>query len=515
MSYRRNAKKRKKPAYLPKKREMVAGCWHVSRELNAEYHIDREGSEAEIGLFEDQFSNLIAYAPQDGIYKFYYICPQCIPETFEDFYLEIYPTLTDITPENKSSRKKLAAYLKQKNITIEDLNALLKTHSFGQQPAIGDHTHICEHLDQWRVPIVIKVDDGFTHIEAIADDIMGEDIKQPQFLIFCPTCIAEWDPELTYEVVEEKTWNSQLDRWLKTTYPIFRTATEFFEWLMERLEDEEEDLEDYEYDGPDLGEIVLLCDHLDPNSIVEEAEIETIHGDEEPYFIPKTDISVKWVAACEKCTGDTDSPYQVAKSKTKNKQLHQWSNIDYIKLVIDGIGSHFAFDDGLDVEALVNEVCNILETPEQFFDRNSPVWQLALNWAPEFFDTQVLTAETSLGDEIKQAQISGEGWISRREKDPTTKENMVVKENAAVIFEDFHFVVIVTTLLAPDPELLASLGPAVDATGAVPFTITIRKTADRREFTFLFDNQFKAEEFADALPEDGEFDVDIIELEEE
>jgi len=324
MSYRRNAKKSKRPAYFPKKRDLVAGCDHVDAELHADFDLSRYGQIADTDLFENQFSNLTVYEPNDDIYRYYYICPQCLPESFEDFYLNVYPALSDVTPENKQQRQKLSTYLSEKNIKAVSLPSLLRTHALGSEPSIGDHVHICEHMDKWLVPIIIQVDDGFTEIEAYGDE--GENVEQPDFLIFCPTCIAEWDPEEIYEVVEEKTWNKRIQRWLKKTYPIFRTATEFFEWLFEKLEEEAEDIEDYEYNGPVLGEPVLLCDHLDPEMLIEEAEIEPIFSDRSQFTLPGSDVSPLWIAACTECTSQTDTPYQVAQSKTKNKQLHHWTH---------------------------------------------------------------------------------------------------------------------------------------------------------------------------------------------
>ena len=445
------------------------------------------------------------------IYRYYYICPQCLPESFEDFYLNVYPALSDVTPENKQQRQKLSTYLSEKNIKAVSLPSLLRTHALGSEPSIGDHVHICEHMDKWLVPIIIQVDDGFTEIEAYGDE--GENVEQPDFLIFCPTCIAEWDPEEIYEVVEEKTWNKRIQRWLKKTYPIFRTATEFFEWLFEKLEEEAEDIEDYEYNGPVLGEPVLLCDHLDPEMLIEEAEIEPIFSDRSQFTLPGSDVSPLWIAACTECTSQTDTPYQVAQSKTKNKQLHHWTHSDTVKLVVEDIGDQFVHESGLTAEPLVNAICEILDAPEQFFDQNSLVWQITLNWAPEFFDTQLAPEGAPLGDDIKHAHLAGEGWITRHEKHPLTKQASIVHENAAVIFEDYDFVVLITTTLDSDPILDNSIEEALQNTGGVKFTITVIESTDRKELAFLFDNQFKVEEFVESLPEEGEFEVDIIELE--
>jgi hypothetical protein len=406
MHRRRNAKRPRKPqhpAHFPKYKEDVGVCEHVERDLHGAEDI-KDDPEHESLLFEDQFSKLTIIEATDGVYRLYLLCPQCKPSSLEELYLDKYPTLVESKMKPKKHYTHVLSWLKTKVVDVVQTNQLFRSHALGTAPGKGDHVHICEHCDGWHIALAVQMDDDEVEIAVFAND---EDLKQPTHLIICPDCVADFDPEELYEDIIPKNWDDEDQEWLNSCHVIFEKASDFFERMFEKLEEEAEGLEDgdFEYEGPALDEPILLCDHLKTKTLVDEGSLDYINEDMSPYKVKRQ--SVTWIAACEKCTEKTDNPLQAAK-KCRKKRIHKWTEIDLVKFCIENIGDEFIFSSGLTVEPMVNAICELLQKPEWFFDLEHPVWKLSKGWAPEFFETKIMPVTPMTEEEVKKASKSGE-----------------------------------------------------------------------------------------------------------
>lgn len=520
MQLRRNATDKTSPSGfpLPRFKEDIAICPHIDAELGA----DSEIEEIPDNIFKNQFNILTMLEANDGAYRLYLLCPQCKPQSLESLYSEIYGDLATLPMHPKNLFKDTIKYIKSKSIDFVRLPQLYRTHALGNPPQIGQLVHKCYHANDWNISLIFK-NDGELDIPALVGD---NSLPHPEFLILCPDCMANFSPEEVYEDIQIKKWSRRDSRWLAKCHILYYAFADFIE-ILEKLADKlEEEENDFEYDGPTPGEVILLCDHasISDHSTWDVIPLEDHKG--KPYKV-KNLPPLNWIAVCDRCLdSDIPAPTALARRKARKNRTHIWAETDQIKLLIKDIGGEFVFSQGLALGALVNEICEILERPDLFFDTEGPLWTLARDWAPKQFDTGIMETPNLTEDQIRQAQQAGDLWQISMEKHPTTGEESINLENTALSPENYDYALVVV-IEYPSFGLGAEELAALDAQSAeaeqysetivtnnngVKFRVATTPSRGIREFHFLFDNKFQAENALESFDED--MDVHLIEIED-